>query len=95
MLQASAAKQLVREGVQISAGQNVPYIIQDAREASERSVLPSELINGPVKYDANKYAQLLIGAIAGLLSPLGYDKEILLNDALKSEYTSRPLQRDL
>ncbi len=62
---------------------------------SDRSVLPSELIDGPVKYDANKYAELLIDGIAGLLSPLGYDKEILLNDALKSEYTSRPLQRVL
>jgi DNA polymerase-2 len=66
--QAIAAKQLLQEGVRISAGQNVSYIIQ--RKNSEKSVLPHELIDGPIQYDVEKYTQLLLDAVTALLSPL-------------------------
>ena len=65
--QAMAAKRLVHEGVQISAGQNVSYIIQRGRGGLEKSVLPSELIDGPIRYDVEKYVQLLLDAIKALL----------------------------
>jgi DNA polymerase elongation subunit (family B) len=74
IVQAIAAKQLVQEGVQISAGQNVSYIIQRGSRASERCVLPSELIDGPTRYDVEKYTQLLLDAVTALLSPLGCDE---------------------
>lgn len=74
IVQAIAAKQLVQEGVQISAGQNVSYIIQRGSRASERCVLPIELIDGPTRYDVEKYTQLLLDAVTALLSPLGGDE---------------------
>lgn len=70
VVQVLAAKQLVHEGMQISAGQNISYIIQDRNGSLEKCVLPSELISGPVRYDAEKYIQLLLDAVLGLLSPL-------------------------
>jgi DNA polymerase-2 len=79
--QAIAAKQLVQEGVQISAGQNVSYIMQRGRITSEKRVLPSELIDGPISYDVEKYTQLLLDAVTALLSPLGCN-ELLGNELL-------------
>jgi len=67
VVQAIAAKQLIQEGVQISAGQNVSYIIQRGRITSEKCVLPSELIDGPIRYDVEKYTQLLLDAVKALL----------------------------
>jgi DNA polymerase elongation subunit (family B) len=75
--QAIAAKQLVQEGVRISAGQNVSYIIQ--RKNSEECVLPHELIDGSIQYDVEKYTQLLLDAVTALLSPLGRN-ELLKNE---------------
>jgi len=82
VMQAIAAKQLVSEGVQVSAGQNVSYILQEANGLSGNAVLTSELIDGPVQYDVQKYKQLLIDSTAALLSPLGYDKQ-RLNELFK------------
>ena len=82
MVQALAAKQLVHEGMQISAGQNISYIIQDENGGLEKCVLPSELISGPVSYDAEKYIQLLLDAVVGLLSPLDCSEQ------LRNELTS-------
>ncbi len=76
IVQAIAAKQLVQEGVQIFAGQNVSYIIQRGSRASERCVLPGELIDGPTRYDVEKYTQLLLDAVTALLSPLGCDESL-------------------
>jgi DNA polymerase elongation subunit (family B) len=69
VMQAIAAKRLAREEVQISAGQNVSYIIQCGRRGAERCVVPSELIDGPIRFDAEKYSQLLLDAVKALLSP--------------------------
>lgn len=75
-MQAIAAKQLVNEGAQVTAGQTVSYILQNGR--TESSVLTSELIDDDlVPYDVEKYRQLLLEATAGLLSPFGYDKSRL------------------
>jgi DNA polymerase-2 len=77
VMQAIAAKQLLDQGMKISAGQTVSYLLQ---AGSERTVLPSELIEGSAKHDGQKYIQLLLDAVAGLLSPVGYDKQELLNE---------------
>lgn len=50
VMQAIAAKQLLQEGAEISAGQNVSYIIQRGHEGPQKCVIPSELINGPIRY---------------------------------------------
>jgi DNA polymerase elongation subunit (family B) len=75
VMQAIAAKQLVSEGAQISAGQSVSYILQHEKTGS--SVLTSELIDDSAPYDVEGYRQLLLAATAGLLSPFGYDKSRL------------------
>jgi DNA polymerase elongation subunit (family B) len=75
VMQAIAAKQLVNEGAQVTAGQTVSYILQNGR--TEGSVVTSELIDDSVPYDVEKYRQLLLEATAGLLSPFGYDKSRL------------------
>jgi DNA polymerase elongation subunit (family B) len=77
VVQVIAAKQLIQDGVRISAGQNVSYIIQ--RRNSEKCVLPRELIEGPIQYDVERYTQLLLNAATALLSPLGRD-ELLRNE---------------
>lgn len=86
VMQAIAAKQLAHEGVQISAGQTVSYILQHG-QGPENSVRTSELIDGPIQYDVQKYTQLLLDAIAGLLSPLGYDKQCI-SRLFTPEYTT-------
>lgn len=82
VMQAIAAKQLVEQGTKISAGQTVSYVLQ---APFEKPVIPIELIDGPVQYDAKKYTQLLLDAAAGLLAPLGYDKQRLLTKLFKAE----------
>jgi len=69
VMQAIATKQLAHEGVQISAGQNVSYIIRRGYGVLENCVLPSELIDGPIRYDVEKYTQLLLDAVRSILSP--------------------------
>jgi DNA polymerase-2 len=81
VVQAIAAKRLVHEGVQISAGQNVSYIIQRGREGPEKCVLPSELIDGPIRYDVEKYTQLLLDAVKALLPPLICDEKHDVHDS--------------
>jgi DNA polymerase elongation subunit (family B) len=63
--------------MKISAGQTVSYLLQ---AGSGKTVLPSELIEDSANYDGQKYIQLLLDAVAGLLSPVGYDKQELLNE---------------
>lgn len=77
VVQAIAAKQLAREGAQVSAGQTVSYLLQQGSVESESSVLTEELIDGFVNYDVNKYTDLMLEAVAGILGPVGWDKERL------------------
>ncbi len=86
VMQAIAAKQLIHEGAQISAGQTVSYILQHGHR-TENSVLTSELIDGPLQFDVQKYTELLLDAVAGLLAPLGYDKQHL-RELFAAEYAN-------
>ncbi len=84
VMQAIAAKQLIQEGLDVSAGQNVSYILQSESGAS---VIPGELINGPLKYDAQRYVQLLLDAIASLLSPMGYSNARLSKEIQQDPFS--------
>jgi hypothetical protein len=55
--------------MQTSAGQNVSYIIERGRGGTGKCVIPSELIDGPISYNVEKYTQLLLDAVKALLSP--------------------------
>jgi DNA polymerase elongation subunit (family B) len=73
VLHAIAAKQLVREGVEISEGQIVKYLITNSESRNViRRVKPAQLLNTDVHYDTKKYMDLLLSSAANILSPFGY-----------------------
>jgi DNA polymerase elongation subunit (family B) len=68
-----AAKQLIKEGVEITAGKNVRFLLIDAESKRyERRVKAEELIEPNTNSDTKKYLLLLYSSAANLLSPLEY-----------------------
>lgn len=78
VLQAIAAKQLIKAGMEVSAGQTVRYLIMDAQnqEAGKR-VKAAELIDDGTPFDGEKYVDMLILAATNILSLFGYTEEKL------------------
>jgi DNA polymerase elongation subunit (family B) len=71
--QVIAAEQLLREGVEVSAGKNVSFLFTSAdNKRYERRVKARELIEVGVNSDVRKYLLLLYSAASNLLSPFGY-----------------------
>jgi DNA polymerase elongation subunit (family B) len=85
--QAIAAKQLLKEGLQVSAGENVRFLFTNAENKRyERRVKPEELLEKNTRADFRKYLLLLYSAAANMLSPFGYSaKEIY--DAVRGYQT--------
>jgi DNA polymerase elongation subunit (family B) len=86
VFQVIAAKQLMKEGVEVCGGQTVRYLITDAenRRASKR-VKVAELVNVETRYDVRKYIAMLILAGANILSPFGYTEEELKDEICYGE----------
>jgi len=86
VFQAVAAKQLMKEGIAVSGGQTVRYLITDAenRRANKR-VKAAELVNTETRFDAEKYVDMLILAGANILSPFGYTEEALKDQIVYGE----------
>jgi DNA polymerase elongation subunit (family B) len=71
--QVIAAEQLMKEGVEVSAGKNVRFLFTSAENKRyERRVVAEELIEKNTSSDAKKYLLLLYNAAANMLSPFGY-----------------------
>jgi DNA polymerase elongation subunit (family B) len=87
--QALAAKQLVQEGIQASAGQNVSYTIEHGRGGTGKCVSPSEPIDGPINCDVEQYTQLLLDAVKALLSPEMCDGNHGVQDSGSSHYLAQ------
>jgi len=86
VFQAIAAKQLMREGIEVSGGQTVRYLIADAKNKSaSKRVKAAELINAKTHFDAEKYVDMLILAGANILSPFEYTEEALKDQILYGE----------
>lgn len=86
VFQAIAAQQLTREGVEISAGQTVRYLITDAyNRRPNRRVEAAELISEGTRYDVKKYLDLLLSAASNILSPFGYSSRKLRDEVLYRE----------
>lgn len=86
VLQAIAAKQLLKEGVEVSAGQTVQYLITNSQSKSAyRRVKPAQLLNANVHYDLQKYLNLLLSSAANILSPFGYSLEALYEHVVYGE----------
>jgi DNA polymerase elongation subunit (family B) len=78
--QAIAAKQLLKEGLQVSAGENVRFLFTSAENKRyERRVKPEELLEKNTRADLRKYLLLLYSAAASLLSPFGYSEKEVFN----------------
>jgi len=86
VFQAIAAMQLVSEGIEVSAGQTVRYLITDA-ESKRLSlrVRAAELVDESTRYDLKKYLELLLAAGANILSPFDFTTEKLYDLAVKNQ----------
>jgi DNA polymerase elongation subunit (family B) len=68
--QVIVAKQLLKEGLEVSAGKNVRFLFTSAENKYyERRVKPEELLEKDTKADLKKYLLLLYSAVANMLSP--------------------------
>ncbi len=69
-LTSSVADQLVREGVELHAGEAVQYVITDYRSKSPgRRAVPFELADEKTVYDAERYVELLAETCSTVLRP--------------------------
>jgi DNA polymerase elongation subunit (family B) len=86
VFQAIAANQLIKAGVEISAGQTVKYIITDAdNRRVDGRVKVAELIDKSTQYDTGKYLELLLSSGANILSPFEYNIEKLYDITVTKE----------
>jgi DNA polymerase I len=68
-----AAEQLLKEGVEISAGKSVKFLFTSAKNKRyERRVRAKDLIEEGTSADVKKYLLLLYSAASNILSPFGY-----------------------
>jgi len=71
--QVIAAEQLLKEGVEVSAGKSVSFLFTSAENKRyERRVRAEELIEDRTNSDVRKYLLLLYSAASNILSPFGY-----------------------
>jgi DNA polymerase elongation subunit (family B) len=71
--QVIAAEQLLKEGLEVSAGKSVRFLFTSAENKRyERRVRAQELIEEGTNSDVRKYLLLLYSAASNILSPFGY-----------------------
>lgn len=86
VFQAIAAKQLMKQGIEVAGGQTVRYLITDAENKRVSSrVKAVELVNAETRFDAEKYVDMLVLAGANILSPFGYTEEALKDQIVYGE----------
>ncbi len=86
VLSSIAAKQLIREGVEISAGQAIQYLITRFNDKSTLGrVQPAQLLNKNIRYDSQKYLELLLASAANILEPLNCSVAELRNSLSQKE----------
>jgi DNA polymerase elongation subunit (family B) len=86
VFQAIGAKQLMKQGIEVSGGQTVRYLITDAENKRVSSrVKAVELVNAETPFDAEKYVDMLVLAGANILSPFGYTEEALKDQIVYGE----------
>ena len=73
-----AAEQLLKEGVDVSAGKSIKFLFTSAKNKRyERRVRAKDLIENGTTADVKKYLLLLYSATSNILSPFGYStKEV-------------------
>ncbi|HTP09317.1 MAG TPA: DNA polymerase domain-containing protein [Anaerolineae bacterium] len=74
-LNAIVARQLSQRGVSLHPGEAVRYVITDAQARDPLArARPVEFMDSSYGYDAEKYAELLLRAMATILEPAGLDQ---------------------
>jgi DNA polymerase-2 len=82
--QAIAAGHLVREGVNVHAGQNINFILTRRKSGiSQNRALPFELTQPNMQYDSEAYAQLLLSSTLNLLLPFGCTARYLTDNGFR------------
>ncbi len=75
-LNAIVAQQLSQRGVRLHPGESICYVITDAKARDpDARARPVDLMNSSDGYDAEKYAELLLRAMATILQPAGLSQE--------------------
>lgn len=75
---AAALIQLDHEGVDVSPGEAVRYVITDASSKDpERRVKVEPFVRGSEEYDVEEYVHMLLSGAEGMLLPFGYNLECL------------------
>ncbi|MBI4258372.1 MAG: hypothetical protein HY619_05405 [Thaumarchaeota archaeon] len=78
--QVAAIRQLAEEGLELRAGQSVSYIITKfASNDPKEKVRPIQLVDSSIRYDRDRYIELLVRGVSTILQPFGYDEEKLLD----------------
>jgi len=86
VFQAIAAMQLLSQGIEVSAGQTIRYLITDAESKRlNRRVRAAELVDENAGYDIKKYLELLLSAGANILSPFGYTCQKLFDLVVRNQ----------
>jgi DNA polymerase elongation subunit (family B) len=86
VFQAIAAKQLDKAGFQVSAGQNIQYLIVNSKSKTlNNKVLAAELIRPRTRHDVQKYLKMLLRAGETLLGVFGYTNERIREEILYRE----------
>jgi DNA polymerase elongation subunit (family B) len=74
-LNAVVARQLSQRGVSLHPGESIRYVITDAKARdSHARARPVDLMDSSCGYDVEKYAELLLRAMATILQPAGLDQ---------------------
>jgi len=75
-LNAVVARQLSQRGVHLHPGESIRYVITDAQARDPHArARPVDLMDASYGYDVEKYAELLLRAMATILHPAGIDQE--------------------
>jgi DNA polymerase elongation subunit (family B) len=75
-LNAIVARQLSQRGVSLHPGESIRYVITDAKARDPHArARPFDLMDSSCGYDVEKYAELLLRAMATILQPAGLDQE--------------------
>ena len=86
VFQAIAAMQLLSEGIEVSAGQTIRYLITEAESKRlNRRVRAAELVDENTGHDVKKYLELLLLAAANILSPFGYTSDKLYDLVVRNQ----------
>jgi DNA polymerase elongation subunit (family B) len=92
IVQALAAQQLVEEGLRLSAGQKIRYVLTDYKGGGfRRRAVAAQLAGSSTKYDVEKYLDLLVRGAASILTPFGFDEEKIGN-SIRNDDTQSNLE---